>query len=124
MRRDQRLRSNADFVHARREGRSWSHPLLVLHAVHGGGDQGQSRVGVTVGRWAGGAVERNRARRRVSESVRLRYDEIEGGWDLVFVARTALGRASFADIESAVDSLLRRARLVGSEAPCAGSHSG
>jgi ribonuclease P protein component len=123
MRREQRLRANADFVRVRREGHAWSHPLLVLHAAPGGGALGQSRVGVTVGRWAGGAVVRNRARRRVREAVRLRYDEIERGWDLVFVVRATVTEASFDAIAGAVSAVLARARLLRAETSCPGSHS-
>jgi ribonuclease P protein component len=112
MRREQRLRANADFVRVRREGRSWSHPLLVLYAAPGGGAEGQSRIGVTVGRWAPGAVVRNRARRRVREAVRLRYDDIQPGWDLVLVVRSGVTEASHEGVTAAVGALLARGRLL------------
>lgn len=123
MRREQRLRANADFARVRRDGRSWSHPVCVLFATPGGGADGQTRVGVTVGRWAAGAVVRNRARRRMREAVRLRYDEIELGWDLVFAVRSAVTEVPFDAITRAVDTLLVRARLLRAEAACADPRS-
>ena len=115
MRREQRLRANADFVRVRREGRSWSHPLLVLFVAPGTSPDGATRVGVTVGRWADGAVIRNRARRRVREAVRLRYDRIERGCDLVFLVRAGVVQAPYGAIAEAVSVVLARAGLLGAE---------
>lgn len=123
MRREQRLRASADFTRVRRAGRSWSHPLMVLCAAPALAPDGRTRIGVTVGRWARGAVERNRARRRVREAVRLRYDEIEPGWDLVFIVRAALLEAPSVAVTSAVESVLSRAGLVRTEDRCVGSPS-
>jgi ribonuclease P protein component len=123
MRREHRLRASADYARVRRAGRSWSHPLLVLCAAPTLAADRRTRIGVTVGRWASGAVQRNRARRRVREAVRLRYEEIETGWDLVFVVRAALVDASSGAVTAAVESLLSRAGLLVKEAPCAGSPS-
>jgi ribonuclease P protein component len=115
MRREQRLRNNADFVRVRREGRSWPHSLLVLFAAPGPVAGGTTRIGVTVGRWAGNAVVRNRARRRVREAVRLRYDRIAPGWDLVFLARPGVAQVPYAAIAEAVAVVLGRAGVLGAE---------
>lgn len=70
-----------------------------------------SRCGFAVGKRLGKAVERNRMRRRLREVVRLRWNSVGPGWDVVFAAREPLRDADFADICEAVDTLLRRARL-------------
>jgi ribonuclease P protein component len=53
-------------------------------------------VGFVVSRSVGGAVERNRLRRRLREALR----RLVGGVprDLVIVARTCSGQASFAEL--------------------------
>jgi ribonuclease P protein component len=61
----------------------------------------------------GGAVVRNRVRRRVREAARTRYDRLAMGWDLVFVARSGAASAAGAEIGQAVESLLNRAGLLG-----------
>lgn len=71
-----------------------------------------SRCGFVVGKRFGKAVERNRARRRVREAVRLVYHHIAPGWDLVFVLRSpALTTTEFTNITAAVTSLLQRATI-------------
>ncbi len=45
------------------------------------------------------------------EAVRLRRAFIVDGWDVVFIARSAIGRASYAEIAQGVENLLMRADL-------------
>jgi len=47
------------------------------------------KVGFTVPRSLGGAVVRNRIRRRVREAVRLRLDQLNPQWEIVFNPRRA-----------------------------------
>ena len=111
MKRAQRLRRNADFLHVReRAPRGWPHPLLVLYAAPN--DLDHSRVGVTVGKRVGkAAVVRNRVRRRIREAVRLRYPELAPGHDLVFIARPPSAQAAWPELFCAVDTVLERAGL-------------
>lgn len=117
MRREQRLRAGSDFKRVRREGRSWAVPLLVLYACRREDRAGPTRVGITAGRRVGGAVVRNRARRRLREALRIATERLEEGWDLVFIVRPAAARASYQDIADAADALLERAGLVSGESP-------
>lgn len=107
---EHRLRSTRDFQHVYRRGRSWAHPLAVLHVTPRPGD---TRIGFSVSRKVGKAVRRNRARRRLREIVRqrLRDGAWRAGFHAVFVARPGVDEAEFAALEGAVDELARRARL-------------
>lgn len=108
MKRAFRLRRPDQFQRVRRVGRSWSNPLLLLNAAPN--QRHVSRCGFVVGKRIGGSVERNRARRRTREAVRLAYDHIAPGWDLVFVVRApAVTTVEFAYIQSSIELLLRRA---------------
>ena len=60
----------------------------------------------------GKAVVRNRVRRRLREAVRLRWPELAGGTDLLFIARGPSAAADWLALRGAVDELLRRARLL------------
>jgi len=109
VREENRLASEVDFRRVRHEGRSWAHPLLVLHARRSDGPH--FRLGVSVGKRLGKAVERNRVRRRVRELVRARLKELQPGWDVVIVARSPAASAPFLILGEALDQLLARARL-------------
>jgi ribonuclease P protein component len=71
-----------------------------------------SRCGFSVGKRVGGAVVRNRAKRRLREAVRPLWPAVAPGFDIVFAAREPLCDAAFSDIQEAVTALLRRARLL------------
>jgi ribonuclease P protein component len=110
MKRAYRLRRPDQFQRVRRAGRSWSTPLLTLNAA--ASRRRVSRCGFVVGKRVGKAVDRNRARRRVREAVRLVYERIAPGWDLVFILRSSeLATAEFARVQALVEELLRRAGL-------------
>jgi len=94
----------------RREGRSWTHPLLVLCALPN--DLEYSRFGFSVSHWVGKAVVRNRAKRLMREVTRLRQGDIKEGWDLVFIARNPIREANFKQVDQAIEQLLRRAGLL------------
>jgi ribonuclease P protein component len=115
MRKRYRLRANADFQRACRDGSTWAHPLLVLSALPN--RLTHSRFGFVVGRRIGKAVQRNRIKRRMREAVRMRVQkgEIAEGWDIIFIARRPVREASFQQVDEAIGLLLRRARLVGEE---------
>lgn len=93
----------------RREGRSWSHPLLVLIACPN--QLEQTRVGITAGKSVGGAVVRNRAKRRLRETVRLAASQLAIGWDVVLIARPNLAKADWDAVIEAVSQLIARAKL-------------
>ncbi len=107
--RPNRLRRRQDFQTAYRRGRSWAHRLLALHALPRGE---AARVGITVSKKVGGAVVRNRVRRRLREAVRLRLPSWRRGVDLVVVARSAAAEASFEELGAALDEVAKRGRLV------------
>jgi len=109
MRRNQRLRRPDQFGRVRREGKTWAHPLLILNASRN--RTGRTRCGFVVSKQLGKAHDRNRAKRRTREAVRLVYDQIPPGYDLVFVVRTPVLVAPFEVLRSAVVALLQRAAL-------------
>lgn len=110
MKRAYRLRKPDQFQRARRDGRSWGGSLVTLNAV--GNKRRGTRCGFVVGKRVGKAVDRNRARRRLREVVRIAFDRIAPGWDLVFVVRSpAVATVEFTELQATVEQLLRRAGI-------------
>ena len=108
MKREQRLRSPADFRRVRDVAtRGWPNRLLVLHAAPN--ELGRARVGITVSGRVGNAVVRNKVRRRLREALRARYPGLVPGKDLVIAARPASASVSFQELCQALDALLARA---------------
>jgi ribonuclease P protein component len=105
----QRLRTGAQFAHVRKNGRSIAAPVLTLGYVANG--IATSRFGFLVSKRVGGAVVRNRVKRRLRESIRRRQLLVAPGWDVVVIARPAAARATFADLDQIIERLLWRARL-------------
>lgn len=110
MKRRFRLTRSTDFKRVRNEGKSYAHPLVVLVAARS--TEPESRVGVSAARALGGAVQRNRAKRLLRESIRPMLPALPTGWDLVLIARNPLALAPFQDVKTAVYGLLRRANLI------------
>ena len=68
---------------------------------------GISRFGISVKKALGGAVVRNRIRRRIREILRRNRTEIPSGWDIVIHPRSAVARAEFRSLEAELVRLLR-----------------
>ena len=104
----ERLRKRADFV-AAAGGVKIPAASFVLQA-RDRRDSGPSRVGFTVSKKVGNAVERNRVRRRLREIVRLKADgAFRPGHDYVLVGRRAALSATFSSIVADYDRALGRA---------------
>src|SRR6202049_4911553 len=66
-------------------------------------EQGEGlRVGFTVGRVLGGAVERNRMKRRLRESVRLRWPDVRIPVDVVVNPKKSVLKLEFAELENEI----------------------
>jgi len=75
----------------------------------------ESRLGVTVSKKLGGAVQRNRIRRRLKEIYRTNEDKLSPGYDVIIVARTRSRYAGYQEIESSVLSLLSKLKIIRDE---------
>ena len=68
----------------------------------------RSRFGFSIKKALGGAVVRNRIRRRLREMVRCRQQEIPAGWDIVIHPKDAVATAEFATLAGELLRLLKK----------------
>ncbi len=112
----ERLIRRSDFRAAAKGSRA-SARAFVLQARRRDED-GAIRIGFTVSRQVGNAVERNRVRRRLREVVRLSAAAGAGpmrpGHDYVLIGRRAALAAPFSDMVQELDTALRRLHASGS----------
>ena len=115
MKRRHRLSRSRDFDAVYRHGRSTATRYLVLYSFPREEADGDGpRLGLAVSRQLGGAVERNRLKRRL----RAAFEEVSGGLpfgnDYVLIARPGLGDAAesrgFPWLVERVDEVFRKER--------------
>ena len=104
-----RLSRSGDFDRVYRDGRSHSNRFLVLYAFprDDDDDDGDVRLGVSVSRKVGGAVERNAVKRALREAFWAFGESLPAGFDFVLVARPDVAALVERDGTPGVEGALR-----------------
>ena len=106
-----RLKRRGDFVRLARAGKSAAAPGLVLQCAPrpAAAPPGPPRVGFTASRKVGGAVARNRARRRLRALADAALPaQAAADMDYVLIARRATPHRPFAALEADIARALAR----------------
>lgn len=115
-----RLTRSADFDRVFRAGRSHAGRELVLY-VFPRGDEEPSRLGLSVSRKVGGAVERNRVKRLLREAFARDGGRLPAGTDAVVLARpdarVLAEREGLAGIHRALSELIGKVQGAEETAP-------
>lgn len=108
-----RLSRSAEFDRVFRQGRSHGNRVLVLYVFPRGGD-GEPRLGLSVSRRVGGAVDRNKVKRLLREAFAQESAGLPPGQDVVVVARpearAVAEREGLEGIRTALAELIARVR--------------
>jgi len=108
------MRRRQEFELAVRQGKRASTRLLTVHLLAGdhetarAGDGASPRIGFVVTRAVGGAVVRNRLRRRLREAARMRTGLLPAGSLLVIRANPRAADARQRDLAAELDLVLGR----------------
>lgn len=110
MNKKYRLRKNSEFQKVYKRGKNYWNRYLVLYTMKNG--QNYTRVGFSLTKKYGNSVERNRIRRQMKEIYRLNSNRVVGGYDLIFIPKIRIKKATYKEIEDAMLGLLKRSRLL------------
>ncbi len=91
------LKKSRDFKRVIENGYRENMETLAIYRLPN--QAGQTRVGISVNRKAGGSVTRNLIKRRIREAIRRNAISLPAGEDMVIVGRRGIKNASYDDIE-------------------------
>ena len=113
--RQSRLLKHADFDRVYRSGKRHFAGRMTFFYLPRGGEQAaaasEARIGLTVGRAMGGAVVRNRLKRRMREAVRFSLPEIAAPVDVVINPKRSAITAEFSELRAEVQQGFRAIAL-------------
>ena len=105
--KDNRVTRPSDFRAAVRTGRRLGAPSVLVHMVSRG-DSGPTRFGFIVTKAVGGAVVRNRVRRRLRAVCRDILPSLQSGDDVVVRALPACVNVTWASLHLEIAGAVRR----------------
>jgi ribonuclease P protein component len=101
--KSRRLLRHADFERVYKQGRRhFAANMTVFYLARANGDTIGPRVGFTVSKALGGAVQRNRMKRRLREAVRLSGSSLDGAADVVINPKRSALVADFIELQGEV----------------------
>ena len=110
------MRRRAEFVRTYREGKRAHGRYAAIFCFHRE-DAEAWQLGLTTPRKVGGAVVRNRMKRRTREFFRRRRSALPAGWDFVVNPKPGAESAPFLEFERDLCAILRRLGFEGIPEP-------
>lgn len=107
-----RLRRREEFRRIYAAGKAYPDSCVVLHVLPLTDRPDECQVGFSVSKKVGGAVIRNRVKRRLREIVKPLLPRIRPGAQLVIAARSRAAEADFQELAGSVRRALARAGLL------------
>lgn len=103
------LKKNYQFRTVYNKGKSIANRYLVVYVLKNG--RNFNRIGFSVSKKVGISVVRSRVTRLIRENYRLSEKKVKRGFDIVVIARTSCGDASFKNIGGALLHLIKKHNL-------------
>ena len=104
------LRRIEDFSAIYSRGKSVGERYIVL--FYKKNNLGYSRRAFLASKKVGKAVQRNRARRLMKESLRALADSFPQGYDYIFIARNTIVNSKCADVKKSIEAAIKKTGLM------------
>ncbi len=105
--KENRLRKNNDFKSVFENGKSVSNELFFLKFKKN--NLGINRFGFVIGtKITKKAVLRNKIKRRLTEIIKKKLDEIESGLDIILIAKPKVINKNYSEIKQSIDDLFKK----------------
>ena len=104
------LRKNWEFQAVYRNGKSKANRCFVM--IIKKNDTSSNRVGISVSKKVGNSIVRHRVTRVIREIMRLHWEDVHQGYDIVIVARKSARESEYKKFESAIFHLLNLHHLL------------
>ena len=114
MDRSYSLKRHKEFRYTYRTGRSQSGHLLTV--VYAKSRTETIRIGFSVSKRVGNAVQRNRAKRRMRACISPMIGNLKGGCNIILIARPEVLDAPFTELKRQTEALLKRCGVLEHEA--------
>ena len=104
------LKKNSDFQKVYRQGKSYANRYLVMYVLENHTEG--NRLGISVSKKVGNSIIRHRVTRVIREIMRLHWEDVHQGYDIVIVARKSARESEYKKFESAILHLLKQHHLL------------
>ncbi len=104
------LKKNFQFRYVYNRGKSFANYHLVMYVIKNG--KNINRLGISVSKKVGNSVTRSRVTRLIRESYRLSEKKVQGGYDIVVIARVSANSASYKEIYKSLNHLMKKHNLL------------
>ncbi len=104
------LRRKEDFSSIYKKGKSIGQKYIVL--FYKKNNLSYNRIAFLASKKVGNSVERNRARRLMKENYRFLKDDINIGYDLIFIARNTINGVKAYDVKKSMVNALLKSKLM------------
>lgn len=112
MKKAYRVKTEADFQKVFHQGQSMANRQFVVYSLNKE-KQAHFRVGISVGKKLGNAVERNSIKRKIRHSL-IEFDQkdlIKAELDFIIIARAPVSRMDYHEIKKSLLHVLKRAHI-------------